>query len=58
MVDKDDCVYMKTIQGPARVDVIYRRIDDLFLDPEVFNPDSALGVPGLMRAWRNGHWLR
>ena len=54
MVDKDDCVYMKTIQGPARVDVIYRRIDDLFLDPEVFNPDSALGVPGLMRAWRKG----
>jgi uncharacterized circularly permuted ATP-grasp superfamily protein len=54
MVDKDDYVYMKTIQGPARVDVIYRRIDDLFLDPEVFNPDSALGVPGLMRAWRKG----
>ena len=54
MVDDDDCVYMKTIQGPARVDVIYRRIDDLFLDPEVFNPDSELGVPGLMRAWRKG----
>ena len=55
MVDKDDYVYMKTIQGPARVDVIYRRVDDLFLDPEVFNPDSALGVPGLMRAWRKGN---
>jgi uncharacterized circularly permuted ATP-grasp superfamily protein len=55
MVDKDDCVYMKTIQGMARVDVIYRRIDDLFLDPEVFNPDSELGVPGLMRAWRKGN---
>jgi uncharacterized circularly permuted ATP-grasp superfamily protein len=55
MVGKDDYVYMKTIQGPARVDVIYRRIDDLFLDPEAFNPDSALGVPGLMRAWRKGN---
>ena len=41
---------MKTIRGPARVDVIYRRIDDLFLDPDVFNPNSMLGVPGLMRA--------
>jgi uncharacterized circularly permuted ATP-grasp superfamily protein len=55
VVDKDDCVYMKTIQGMARVDVIYRRIDDLFLDPEVFNPESVLGVPGLMRAWRKGN---
>ena len=55
MVGEDDFVYMKTIQGMARVDVIYRRIDDLFLDPEVFNPDSALGVPGLMRAWRKGN---
>ncbi len=41
--------------GSQRVDVIYRRIDDLFLDPEVFRPDSALGVPGLMRAWRAGN---
>ena len=40
--------------GLERVDVIYRRIDDLFLDPEVFRPDSMLGVPGLMRAWRAG----
>ena len=55
MVDKDDCVYMKTIQGMARVDVIYRRVDDLFLDPETFNPDSLLGVPGLMRAWSKGN---
>merc|ERR1712000_103710 len=38
-----------------RVDVIYRRIDDLYLDPEVFLPDSALGVPGLMRAWKAGN---
>jgi len=54
VVGDDDCVYMKTIAGLEQVDVIYRRIDDLFLDPEVFNPDSVLGVPGLMRAWRNG----
>ena len=53
-VGKDNCVYMRTIAGPERVDVIYRRVDDLFLDPEVFNPDSMLGVPGLMRAWQAG----
>jgi len=53
-VADDDCVYMKTVSGLSRVDVIYRRIDDLFLDQEVFNPDSVLGVPGLMRAWRKG----
>jgi uncharacterized circularly permuted ATP-grasp superfamily protein len=52
---ENDHVFMKTIQGLAPVDVIYRRIDDLFLDPEVFNPDSALGVPGLMRAWLKGN---
>lgn len=55
VVADDDCVYMKTIDGPVRVDVIYRRIDDLYLDPEVFNPQSLLGVPGLMRAWRKGN---
>ena len=54
-VGEDDCVYMRTINGRARVDVIYRRVDDLFLDPEVFNPDSVLGVPGIMRAWRKGN---
>jgi uncharacterized circularly permuted ATP-grasp superfamily protein len=54
-VDDDDCVYMKTIYGPERVDVIYRRVDDLFIDPEVFIPESLLGVPGLMRAWRAGN---
>ncbi len=53
-VGKDNCVYMRTIGGLERVDVIYRRVDDLFLDPEVFQPDSMLGVPGLMRAWQNG----
>lgn len=54
-VADDDCVYMKAINGPERVDVIYRRIDDMFLDPEVFDPNSVLGVPGLMRAWRKGN---
>jgi len=54
VVGDDDCVYMKTIKGLSRVDVIYRRIDDLFLDPEVFNKDSLLGVSGLMRAWKKG----
>lgn len=55
VVGDDDCVYMKTIEGLSRVDVIYRRIDDLFIDPEVFNKDSVLGVPGLMRAWKKGN---
>ena len=55
VVGKDNVVYMRTIEGLARVDVIYRRIDDLFLDPEDFNPDSVLGVPGLMRAWKSGN---
>jgi uncharacterized circularly permuted ATP-grasp superfamily protein len=50
----DDCVYMKTIGGLERVHVIYRRVDDAFLDPEAFNPDSVLGVRGLLRAWRAG----
>ena len=54
VVGTDDCVYMKTIDGLRQTDVIYRRIDDDFLDPEAFRPDSALGVPGLMRAWRRG----
>lgn len=55
IVSDDDCVYMRTIEGLSRVDVIYRRIDDLFLDPEVFHKDSKLGVSGLMRAWRKGN---
>ena len=54
VVGDDDCVYMKTINGLERVHVIYRRIDDLFLDPEVFRSDSMLGVPGLIRAWKSG----
>ncbi|BAT60130.1 hypothetical protein GJW-30_1_02665 [Variibacter gotjawalensis] len=51
----DDVVYMRTTRGPKRVDVIYRRIDDDFLDPLAFRPDSALGVPGLMVAYRAGN---
>lgn len=55
VVETDDCVYMKTIAGLERVDVIYRRIDDMFIDPEVFHKDSILGVAGLMRAWHAGN---
>jgi len=55
VVDADDCVYLRTVDGLARVDVIYRRVDDLFLDPSVLRPDSVVGVPGLMRAWRAGN---
>jgi len=54
IVGSDDVVYMKDIAGLRRVDVIYRRIDDDFLDPDVFRTDSVLGVKGLMRAWRKG----
>ena len=54
-VDTDDCVYMRTVDGKKLVDVIYRRIDDTFLDPKVFNKDSMLGVPGIMRAWKKGN---
>jgi uncharacterized circularly permuted ATP-grasp superfamily protein len=55
VVGDDDCVYMKTIDGLQRVDVIYRRVNDEFIDPEVFDKDSMLGVRGLMRAWRAGN---
>ncbi len=51
---QDDTVFMRTTQGPQKVDVIYRRIDDDFIDPEAFRSDSMLGVPGLMRAYRAG----
>ena len=47
-------VWMRTTRGPQRVDVIYRRVDDLFLDPLCFRPDSMLGVPGLMDVYRSG----
>ncbi|MFS4437378.1 circularly permuted type 2 ATP-grasp protein [Paracoccaceae bacterium GXU_MW_L88] len=49
-----DFVYMRTTQGPQRVDVIYRRIDDDFIDPLCFRPDSMLGIPGLMNVYRSG----
>ncbi|MEQ1516473.1 MAG: circularly permuted type 2 ATP-grasp protein [Usitatibacteraceae bacterium] len=51
---KEDTVFMRTTQGPQKVDVIYRRIDDDFIDPLAFRPDSMLGVPGLMKAYRAG----
>src|SRR5689334_21546109 len=51
---RDDTLYMRTTAGPQRVDVVYRRIDDDFLDPQVFRPDSMLGVPGLVNAYRSG----
>jgi uncharacterized circularly permuted ATP-grasp superfamily protein len=50
----DNYVFMRTTQGPRRVDVIYRRVDDDFLDPLAFRTDSALGVPGLLTAYRAG----
>lgn len=55
LVVVDGFVNMRTTKGLQRVDVIYRRVDDLFLDPHVFRPDSLLGVPGLMEAYRRGN---
>lgn len=52
---ENDFVYMKTIHGPKKVDIIYRRIDDLFLDPLEFRKDSTLGVPGLFAAYQKGN---
>lgn len=52
---RDDHVYMRTTAGPQQVDVIYRRLDDAFLDPLSFNPDSMLGVPGLVAVYRAGN---
>ncbi len=52
---RDNIVMMRTTEGPKRVDVIYRRIDDEYLDPLTFNPDSVLGVPGLVSAYRAGN---
>jgi uncharacterized circularly permuted ATP-grasp superfamily protein len=52
---KDNFVFMRTTQGPKRVDVIYRRLDDDFLDPQVFRKDSALGCPGLVAAYKAGN---
>ena len=55
LVIRDDRVYMRTIDGLTRIDVIYRRLNDEFLDPEAFRPDSMLGVRGLMRAYKAGN---
>lgn len=55
LVVEQDKVYMRTVAGLAQVDVIYRRIDDLFLDPSVFKKDSVLGVRGLFNAWLKGN---
>jgi len=52
---RDAVLYMRTTQGPERVDVVYRRLDDDFLDPLSFRPESTLGVPGLLTAYRAGH---
>jgi uncharacterized circularly permuted ATP-grasp superfamily protein len=51
----NDMVYMRTVFGPKKVDVLYRRVDDEYLDPLVFRPDSMLGVPGLISAYRKGN---
>ena len=52
---EDNCVFMKNVRGPQPVDVVYRRVDDDYLDPLVFRKDSALGVPGLVNAHRAGN---
>lgn len=52
---RDDHVFMRTTAGPRQVDVIYRRLDDAYLDPLSFQPDSMLGVPGLIAAYRSGN---
>jgi len=54
LVVRDDGVYMRTTGGPQRVDVIYRRLDDVFLDPLAFRADSVIGVPGLAAAYQRG----
>lgn len=54
LVVADGYLQMRTTKGLKRVDVLYRRIDDEFIDPTVFNPDSLLGVPGLMDVYRSG----
>jgi len=54
MFVQNDTLYMRTTKGPQRVHVLYRRVDDDFLDPQAFRPDSMLGVPGLFAAYRAG----
>jgi len=55
LVVRNAVVYLKTTHGLSRVDVVYRRIDDAYLDPVCFRPDSFLGVPGIVNAWRAGN---
>ena len=52
---ENDFVFMREVNGLVKIDVLYRRVDDAFIDPECFNPESTLGVSGLMRAWRAGN---
>jgi len=51
---RDGYVWMRTTEGPVKVDVIYRRVDDVFMDPLAFRSDSTLGVPGLLSVIRGG----
>src|SRR5258708_22623198 len=55
LVVDDDIVYMRTTEGLKRIDVLYRRVDDDFLDPLTFRPDSMLGTPALFQAYRAGN---
>jgi uncharacterized circularly permuted ATP-grasp superfamily protein len=55
LVVENDFVYMRTTKGLKKVDVIYRRLNDDYLDPQVFRPESLLGVPGIMKAYRAGN---
>jgi len=55
LVVENDIVYVRNVDGLQRLDVLYRRVDDAFIDPEVFREDSTLGVAGLMRAWKAGN---
>ena len=52
---ENDIVYMKTVKGKLKVDCIYRRLDDNFLDPKVFYKESLIGVPGLFKCWKKGN---
>src|SRR5210317_212677 len=52
---EDDKVFMKTVRGKEQLHVLYRRIDDLYLDPKVFNKNSLIGVPGIFKAWKKGN---
>ncbi|MEZ5007007.1 MAG: circularly permuted type 2 ATP-grasp protein [Chitinophagales bacterium] len=55
MFVENDKLYMRTLKGPVKIDVVYRRIDDRYLDPLVFEPSSMLGVPGIMNAYKKGN---